>query len=764
MATTNATINVQVNGLQQLDKLDRAVANIGAKFSGLKAQLAGLGLAALGRSAINAADEMDGLSDATGIAIGRLIELQGALVAANVKADAMANGIIKFVTHIDEAAQGSLKAQASFEDLRISLKDLETLSEEQLLLKVLDEIGKVTDKSRQAGLMMEYFGKSFRGVDPTKLRDQLIATQGTMDQYAGSVKQAADINEKVEKALKNLSIAFLVVIEPIADFINKISENQGKIDQLITVVKTLGVVLASVFGGAAMFTAVRTLAMLGRGIGALGQLMGRFSAPLAKFGDDIIKTLNPNGMVMRALRSAGTLIGAVAGGVAAFFGLGGNKEPATDTTATDAETKAKEEAAKAEQKKRDIDTSAKQKALEGLRDISREYEKQQNLVTNRLDIETMLVGKSDEERQMIEAQRTLAEEYAKVQEDLLKKKRDLSKEDRGQAGEIDTLIKRNAELYTQQQQGLTNAINRNQTALALEKERQATLERITQQLERQAKLDEAMLKIRQDTNAALRDVKFEGEQMGRTPLERSFAQIQENARKAAEEAGRAFATQFEGLELSADEAQTLANGLALIAKQYQLIAEEQTKNLVASREWATGWTDAFNQYMDNATNAARMAGDMFNAITSNMNSAIDNFVKTGKFSFKDFARSVLQDLAAMELKFLAAKWLKGDFSSGGGILGGVMKLFGFANGGNPPINRPSIVGEEGPELFVPKTAGTIIPNDRLGAGNGMVQNTYITNNISALDAKSVAALFADNRKTLLGTVELARKEMPYYNR
>jgi lambda family phage tail tape measure protein len=764
MATTNATINVQVNGLQQLDKLDRAMSAIGAKFTGLKAQLAGLGLAAFGRSAILAADGLVDLSDATGIAIGRLLELQGAVQEAGGKADAMANGILKFVQTIDEAAQGSLKAQAGFESLGISLKDLGTLSEEQLLLRVLDEIGKVTDKSRQAGLMMEYFGKSMRGVSPDKLRDDLQKTKGTMDEFALSVQRAADIQGKLDKAVKNLGIAFLVVVEPIVNFINKISENQGKIDQLVVLLKTLGVVLATVFGGGAMLAAIRVIAGLGRGIGALGQLMGRFSAPLAKFGDDIVKTLNPNGMVMRALRSAGALIGSVAAGVAAFFGLGGNKEPAADTTATDAETKANEEAAKAAQKTRDIDTSNRKKALESLRDISREYEKQQNLVVNRLDTETMLVGKSDEERQMLEAQRNLAEDYARVQEDLIKKKRDLSQEDQYQAAEIDKLIKRNAELYTQQQQGLTNAINRNQTALALEKERQATLERITQQLERQAKLDEAMLKIRQDTNAALRDVKFEGEQMGRTPLERSFAQIQENARKAAEEAGRAFAQQFEGLELSAEEAQTLANGLGLIAKQYQLIAEEQTKNLVKSREWATGWTDAFNQYMDNATNAARMAGDMFNAITGNMNSAIDNFVKTGKFSFKDFARSVLQDLAAMELKFLAAKWLKGDFSSGGGILGGVMKLFGFANGGNPPINRPSVVGEEGPELFVPKTAGTIIPNDKLGGVSGMVQNTYITNNISALDAKSVAALFADNRKTLLGTVELARKEMPYYNR
>jgi tape measure domain-containing protein len=39
---------------------------------------------------------------------------------------------------------------------------------------------------------------------------------------------------------------------------------------------------------------------------------------------------------------------------------------------------------------------------------------------------------------------------------------------------------------------------------------------------------------------------------------------------------------------------------------------------------------------------------------------------------------------------------------------------GFANGGRPPVGRPSIVGERGAELFVPDRAGTIIPNHELG--------------------------------------------------
>ena len=47
----------------------------------------------------------------------------------------------------------------------------------------------------------------------------------------------------------------------------------------------------------------------------------------------------------------------------------------------------------------------------------------------------------------------------------------------------------------------------------------------------------------------------------------------------------------------------------------------------------------------------------------------------------------------------------------------------FAEGGRPPVGRASLVGERGPELFVPSRAGTIIPNDQIGGSS-------ITNNIS----------------------------------
>ena len=41
----------------------------------------------------------------------------------------------------------------------------------------------------------------------------------------------------------------------------------------------------------------------------------------------------------------------------------------------------------------------------------------------------------------------------------------------------------------------------------------------------------------------------------------------------------------------------------------------------------------------------------------------------------------------------------------------------FANGGRPPVGKASLVGEKGPEMFIPSRSGTIIPNHQLGGSN-----------------------------------------------
>ena len=54
-----------------------------------------------------------------------------------------------------------------------------------------------------------------------------------------------------------------------------------------------------------------------------------------------------------------------------------------------------------------------------------------------------------------------------------------------------------------------------------------------------------------------------------------------------------------------------------------------------------------------------------------------------------------------------------------GLFSVLGNLFGFANGGRPPTGRPSIVGERGPEMFIPDQAGRIVPNNMLMGGAGL---------------------------------------------
>jgi lambda family phage tail tape measure protein len=131
----------------------------------------------------------------------------------------------------------------------------------------------------------------------------------------------------------------------------------------------------------------------------------------------------------------------------------------------------------------------------------------------------------------------------------------------------------------------------------------------------------------------------------------------------------------------------------------------------------------------------------FQSVMGNMESALDNFVRTGKLSFKSLARSIIQDLITIQLRASTTglfKSLFGMYASGGfgtGNAFGNADLGGFlADGGSANANTPYVVGERGPELFVPRSSGTVIPNHALAGAGG---TTMVTNNyINAIDTKS----------------------------
>tara|TARA_B100000212_G_scaffold23198_1_gene15458 strand:- start:3056 stop:5410 length:2355 start_codon:yes stop_codon:yes gene_type:complete len=123
---------------------------------------------------------------------------------------------------------------------------------------------------------------------------------------------------------------------------------------------------------------------------------------------------------------------------------------------------------------------------------------------------------------------------------------------------------------------------------------------------------------------------------------------------------------------------------------------------------------------DNALKVQEAFAQISITIGQDIKEGIKGLIK-GTSTLSDLLNNVADrflDVALNQALFGDILGSKGD--KGGGLLG----FLGFANGGRPPVGRPSIVGEKGPELFVPSRSGTIIPNNKLGGGstNNVVVN------------------------------------------
>lgn len=139
------------------------------------------------------------------------------------------------------------------------------------------------------------------------------------------------------------------------------------------------------------------------------------------------------------------------------------------------------------------------------------------------------------------------------------------------------------------------------------------------------------------------------------------------------------------------------------------------------------------------------AKDLTSVIEKSFEGLLDKF----KNIFKDFNFSSL---------------FGGGGSGGGGFLSSIGNLFGgfFANGGTPPLNKISVVGERGPELFVPRTAGTIVPNNMLGNGNQQPTNLS-TKIINVLDPSLVSQYLRtdEGEKLVMNTIQRNRSALGF---
>jgi hypothetical protein len=101
----------------------------------------------------------------------------------------------------------------------------------------------------------------------------------------------------------------------------------------------------------------------------------------------------------------------------------------------------------------------------------------------------------------------------------------------------------------------------------------------------------------------------------------------------------------------------------------------------------------------------------------------------------------------------------------GAVIAGLAALSGaFAEGGRPPVGRPALVGELGPEIFVPDRPGTILPNTMLdrdfSGGPDLPQEKPVVSNavnVAMFDSRLDARKWAQSQEAEVWFVDMARR-------
>lgn len=184
------------------------------------------------------------------------------------------------------------------------------------------------------------------------------------------------------------------------------------------------------------------------------------------------------------------------------------------------------------------------------------------------------------------------------------------------------------------------------------------------------------------------DLKAQGIQLLQDELDLQQAKINGNeAEVILNQQIRDLKAQFPPLN-EADIRTTLAKTKALKA---QADAAEQLKQVYADIGMSikSGVVDAIQGAIDGTKSLQQVAVDLLNSIANKLLDIAVNMALFGTMS---------------------------GTGTGGGLLGPLFR----ANGGSVSSGQPYIVGEKGPELFMPGRSGTIIPNHNLGGGGTTV--------------------------------------------
>ena len=281
-------------------------------------------------------------------------------------------------------------------------------------------------------------------------------------------------------------------------------------------------------------------------------------------------------------------------------------------------------------------------------------------------------------------------------------------------------------------------------------------------------LDAQILKLKEGEEAALR---FEAAKQGGAAgvakmeeiikLRREEAEQQEEMQRLAKEANQELAAMEDSrkmrleqivreyerqVEIEKESAQVMLD----LGQQAEIMANKQLEEMTVKKKANEEELEILEDLRDGY---------------KSLGATIIEAFATGKSAadaFKTALSSLLQKLASRSLdKFLDAIFksdvtgapsLFENFASGLPVIG---NLFGKRAGGGPVSSgAPYLVGERGPELFIPSSSGQVVPNYAMGGATTV--NNY---NIQAIDVKSFEDRILGSSKAVWAANAYANKSL-----
>ena len=740
--------------IRELDRLGKKLEDISNKFKdnfgkmSENAKNLGLALAAAGAAVASYADDISDVAAANQVAIEQVLGLSKALEGSGGKAENVGKMFQTMSNNIEEANGGNLKTLTTFQKLGVTLEDLGKKSNTALKDQLLDGLVSIKDPIERNALAMQVFGKSLVGVDIEKFAAEQKKLAAEMAPYAASIETAGNAWDNMVSILGTLKLAFAEAFQPVFWLLSKISIN--------TEVATVAFRLLAL--GVAAVAAPAVLA----GMASLINLVKTLTLVAAK---------NPFIAVATALLAIGP-------SVVSYLGL---------MKDTEEQQTANNEATKEGVRSQEGLNAAIKKELDALTQVQEALNKNWKKSLDKFDLEFRLLSLSEEQKKVAEEKAKIEQESqdalyqlkqkfealdkdarARTQDAYKKEQESIQKNAEAQKKAVEAKIKLTDD-YTRVVRNFTsvfqNMADAEQKVFDAQAKQMLDNAGYRERIELEAKLYQIQ-KIRGDLSANLGELSKEERARAASVISQAVDDA-DLLTMSYEDIGKAIRDNIENSvkmgSITQDTADKITNAMDKSYRSVALgakgIADANKQIADQSRTFGAGWNKAFRDYVDNAENAASHAQKIFQTLTQTLEDGLMRLFKTGKLGWSDMLQTMIDALMRSQIQQLMAKVMSP--SVGGGSAGGSGGLFGgsiipgiLAEGGPAAMNRPYIVGERGPELFIPSSNGQMVPNSGLGGGGN------VTYNISAVDALSFKQMLAKDPTFLHAVAEQGRRTIP----